>query len=319
MIDVDLQQFILDAKGKVRFLKKSIKKLKFFLSIFECAISELNRKNILTAPIRITLDTSEFFLRKGAVKLGLGSSAALTVALLAALFAYYDDNGLMNQKQMELFQTALPAHRTGQNNVGSGTDVAACVFGGFLQYKLTPQNHQNPAEILPVEPLSDLLYLPIWTGKASSTSDLVNRFYAFKRKNGNGFRKLFGELSELSITGCKEFAEKNSSGFLETIRSYYKKMIEIGNCINTPVVSPEHRKIADLVYDFGAVYKPSGAGGGDLGIAIVRGADELTNLASLIRKSGFEIVHLKMGAQGIQIESEGNPVPRRSELFVTPA
>ena len=301
VIDVDLQQFILDAKGKVRFLKKSIKKLKFFLSIFECAISELNRKNILTAPIRITLDTSEFFLRKGAVKLGLGSSAALTVALLAALFAYYDDNGLMNQKQMELFQTALPAHRTGQNNVGSGTDVAACVFGGFLQYKLTPQNHQNPAEILPVEPLSDLLYLPIWTGKASSTSDLINRFYAFKQKNGNGFRKLSGELSELSDAGCSAFKDKNSSDFLTAIRCYYKKMIEVGDYIKTPVVSLEHKKIADLVYDFGAVYKPSGAGGGDLGIAIVRSADELTNLASIIQKAGFEIVHLQMGAKGVDV------------------
>jgi mevalonate kinase len=56
------------------------------------------------------------------------------------------------------------------------------------------------------------------------------------------------------------------------------------------------------VYKFGAVYKPSGAGGGDLGIAFVRSADELTELASLIQKANFEIVHLQMGVDGVQIQ-----------------
>ena len=284
VIDISLQQFILDAKGKVNFLKKPIKKLKFFLSIFEYALEELQKKNILLSPIKITLDTSEFFLRKGAAKLGLGSSAALTVALLAALFAYYDANGQIDQNQMRLFETALGAHRSAQGNVGSGADVAACVFGGNLQYRLLDQPSENSAEIKQLDLLKDIHFVPIWTGKASSTKDLVNKFYAFKRKNGNGYRKLFKELSELSV------------------KDYYKKMIEIGEYINSPVVSKEHQKIANLVYDFGAVYKPSGAGGGDFGMAIVRSADEITDLASIIQKAGFEVVHLHMGASGIQIE-----------------
>ena len=302
VIDISLQQFILDAKGKVNFLKKPIKKLKFFLSIFEYALEELQKKNILLSPIKITLDTSEFFLRKGAAKLGLGSSAALTVALLAALFAYYDANGQIDQNQMRLFETALGAHRSAQGNVGSGADVAACVFGGNLQYRLLDQPSENSAEIKQLDLLKDIHFVPIWTGKASSTKDLVNKFYAFKRKNGNGYRKLFKELSELSSEGCVAFANQNSSDFIYSVKDYYKKMIEIGEYINSPVVSKEHQKIANLVYDFGAVYKPSGAGGGDFGMAIVRSADEITDLASIIQKAGFEVVHLHMGASGIQIE-----------------
>lgn len=303
VIDIPFQQFILDATGKVRFLQKPLKKLKFFLSIFEHAVADLNRKNIVTTPIRITLDTSEFFLRKGAAKLGLGSSAALTVALIAALFAYYDAVDPGNDEHMALFKTALSAHRAAQGNVGSGIDVAACVYGGNLQYRLTEQPGKPPAEIKQLEPLKDVYFLPVWTGKASSTKDLVKHFYNFKRKNGNGYRKLFKELAELSTAGSLAFAEKNTTDFLALVREYYQKMIEIGHHIEMPVVSPEHQKIADLVYDFGAVYKPSGAGGGDLGIAFVRSAEDLTDLASQIQKAGFEIVHLRMGAKGIQVES----------------
>lgn len=302
VIDISSQQFILDTRGTVRFLKKPIKKLKFFLSIFEYALTELQKKNILLSPIKITLDTSEFFLRKGAAKLGLGSSAALTVALLAALFAYYDASAHIEQNRMKLFETALDAHRAAQGNVGSGIDVAACVFGGNLHYKLLNQRAENSAEIKPLDQLKDIHFVPIWTGKASSTKDLVKKFYEFKRRDGNGYRKLFNELTELSTAGCVAFANQNSSDFLGSVKDYYKKMIEIGEYLHSPVVSEEHLKIADLVFDFGAVYKPSGAGGGDFGIAIVRSAAEITNLASIIQKAGFEVVHLHMGANGIQTE-----------------
>ena len=48
VIDVQTQQFKLDTMGNVKFLKKPIKKLTFFRSIFEYAVNELNKKNILT-------------------------------------------------------------------------------------------------------------------------------------------------------------------------------------------------------------------------------------------------------------------------------
>lgn len=304
VIDIGSQRFTLDSRGKVRFLQRPIKKLKFFLSIFEYAVQELEKRNMLITPIRITLDTSEFFLRKGAAKLGLGSSAALTVALLAALFAYYGGNESSESQKMELFCTALDAHRAAQGNVGSGIDVAACVFGHILHYRLVPPPSLTvPAEIHTLEPLPDIHYLPIWTGKASSTTDLVNKFYEFKRRNGNGYKKLFRDLSALSQAGYEAFARKNSSDFLDVIRDYYRQMVAIGEYIDSPVVSKEHQTIANIVYDFGAVYKPSGAGGGDFGIAVVRTASEITQLASIIQKAGFEVVHMHLGAEGIQVIS----------------
>ena len=68
-----------------------------------------------------TLDTAAFIV--DGRKLGIGSSAALTVALVAAL-----------QQGRDIFQDALQAHRRFQRGAGSGVDVAAAVTGGLIEY-----------------------------------------------------------------------------------------------------------------------------------------------------------------------------------------
>src|SRR5690606_11058374 len=68
-------------------------------------------------------------LREGDQKLGLGSSAAILVAALAAVRApeYADDDALRRATE----RPALRAHREAQGG-GSGIDVAAAVRGGTL-------------------------------------------------------------------------------------------------------------------------------------------------------------------------------------------
>ena len=71
--------------------------------------------------LTIELDTRAF--AEDGTKLGIGSSAALTAALVAALGGdYYAD--------------ALAAHRRLQGGSGSGVDVAASVHGGLIEYSM---------------------------------------------------------------------------------------------------------------------------------------------------------------------------------------
>ena len=78
---------------------------------------------------RLTLDTESFFDTASGRKLGLGSSAALTVALCRAL--------LPRDTSMEsVFNAATRAHRAFQTGVGSGVDVASACFGGVLEYRM---------------------------------------------------------------------------------------------------------------------------------------------------------------------------------------
>jgi len=66
---------------------------------------------------------------------GLGSSAAVTAAVTAALAAY---SGADTAPE-SLFETALKAVHRAQHGRGSGTDLAASIYGGVIHYRVDPR------------------------------------------------------------------------------------------------------------------------------------------------------------------------------------
>ncbi|ETN41903.1 phosphomevalonate kinase [Cyphellophora europaea CBS 101466] len=70
-------------------------------------------------------------------KTGLGSSAALTTALVGALLETYAGNATRERKEV-VHNLAQAAHCAAQGKVGSGFDVAAAVYGSCLYRRFTP-------------------------------------------------------------------------------------------------------------------------------------------------------------------------------------
>ncbi|MBW1933864.1 MAG: hypothetical protein JRI56_12945 [Deltaproteobacteria bacterium] len=107
--------FSIDPEGKVKLHHPipdaTRKKLIFFIA----AIEYINH-------------TDEFYLRKDSAKLGLGSSAAHTVALTAALFSI--EKGFdLSSDFYTLFKSAMDIHHLAQGKSGSGVDIAAAFTG----------------------------------------------------------------------------------------------------------------------------------------------------------------------------------------------
>ncbi len=73
------------------------------------------------------LDTREFQDVETGVKIGLGSSAALMVALVAAI-------GEIATTELDHRDLALAAHRDLQGGIGSGVFVACSSAGGLIEY-----------------------------------------------------------------------------------------------------------------------------------------------------------------------------------------
>lgn len=73
-------------------------------------------------------------------KTGLGSSAALVTALVAALLAFYKIDGDVedNRQLQRTHNLAQAAHCAAQGKVGSGFDVAAAVYGSCLYRRFSP-------------------------------------------------------------------------------------------------------------------------------------------------------------------------------------
>jgi phosphomevalonate kinase len=74
--------------------------------------------------IEICIDSSDFFSPDGHTKLGLGSSAALTVGLLVAFRQILDQN---YSDKRQLLKDSYELHNHFQGLAGSGIDVAASI------------------------------------------------------------------------------------------------------------------------------------------------------------------------------------------------
>jgi len=241
------------------------------------------------SPCTIELDTGEFYLNSGE-KLGFGSSAALTTALLTALHEF---TGAPISDRYQLFQHAVQTHFQAQGKMGSGIDIAASMFGGTLQYQITPGDPLT-AMIEEIEMPEHLLMLVIWAGKSASTRELVGQVNAFARQQPGEFQKIMERMTDLSFTGCHAIINREIVQFLDIVDQYYLAMDELGRRSGAPIISTEHARIAKIAKQNGAFYKPSGAGGGDMGIAFADSITVLETVADALTKAGFQMLDVKI-------------------------
>lgn len=300
--------FTIKENGKISFLhsisQAQQENLNFFSATFEHAL-QFYKQHLTELPaFKITLNTSQFFNESDNQKLGLGSSAALTSALIAGLIQFGDPKNQIEKETNFLFNTALQAHRRAQGNIGSGIDISASVFGGVLKYQLTDKEFSKVPLHEKLTIPDDLHILIIWTGESASTKQFIRNIETFKRKEFNNFKNIMNRMYKISALGIEALKQKNTLRYLEAVKEYYNEMKNLGNKSSTPIVSKNHQEISDLVTTSGGVYKPSGAGGGDLGVAFSNSLKTQEVISKNLENTNFKIINLDIAEKGIQIITE---------------
>lgn len=234
---------------------------------------------------------------KDGKKYGLGSSAAVTVATVKALSAFYK----LDLTKEEIFKLASISHFKVQNN-GSFGDIAASVYGGWIAYQAPDRDWLN--EMLDSQSLSDVIamnwpdlhienldfpneleLLIGWTGKPASTPVLVDKIAVAQAKQHDKYNQF--------LDASKKCVNKLIKGFKTGSTEVIKKQIMKNRLILQKLadfsgVSIETRKLTNLcniAIKHGAAAKTSGAGGGDCGIAI---ADSNQHIKSNLLKEWNE-------------------------------
>lgn len=113
---------------------------------------------------------------------GLGSSAAVVVALLAALYPVDPID------PMALYRQALRVIQRVQG-AGSGADIAASIFGGVIEYR------QTPPMIRRIESLLQLPLVIVFSGSKTTTTHALTMV---KKRDGALYHAL-GQLSEMAV------------------------------------------------------------------------------------------------------------------------
>jgi phosphomevalonate kinase len=250
-------------------------------------------------PAAVSLDTREFFHHapSGPVKLGLGSSAALTTALVTALAVAAGRDDLL-EPPLDWLRRVLAAHRHLQGGRGSGVDIAASVLGGAVEYRI--DDARQPVAAARVGLPDGLHIVPVWAGRSADTPTFLQRLH--ERLEGPERASVERALDDLgSLTGqaLEALRAGDVARVLTLVDAFCDAMRALGSAAGMEILSPEHERLRNLVQGCGAHYKPSGAGGGDIGLALTDDPAVVDAVGRVLSGAGFAVVEAAVDARGV--------------------
>lgn len=251
---------------------------------------------------QLALDTSAFFdtAKAERPKLGLGSSAALTVALAMAFIALAGKAG-DEADHGHWLPRLLALHRKFQGGQGSGVDVATSLVGGLLAYQLHDGGERPTAR--PLAWPAGLHQRFIWSGRSASTPKFLSILRRWRADHEGEYRMRMDALSDIASAAVGDLARGDAAGFLACAASYANDLRALGLASGVEIYSDEHVAIAAIAARHqGVVYKPCGAGGGDVGVLFATDPDSLTAAVAQLAAAGFASVPLAVDTTGLRIE-----------------
>ena len=247
----------------------------------------------------LVVDSTE--LRKDKRKLGLGSSAA-AAACAAGLVAAAKHKNLIAERD-NLFTDAYLGHGE-HSKSGSGVDVAASVYGGYLRYALG--SARPTVETLAVP---ELVTRVVWTGESSDTSSFLSRMRAFQADNAGAFEAALAPLMHAASDLSDGFESGDTQTLLTGTRAYAQAMKLFGDACGLEIVEEKLEWIMKKADLHGGAAKPSGAGGGDVAIVFFENEEDAQRFQEDI---SFETLSIVLGAEGVRLETAAS-AEQRSE------
>lgn len=247
-----------------------------------------------TVSPEITLDVSA--LRSGERKLGLGSSASGAAAVAAAVAAHAGRDVTRPDVRREVLDVALEGHRAVAPQ-GSGADVAASVLGGFVRFRSTGD---GDVEAAPVPWPADLRARVVWTGTEARTSELVGKVRALEQASPATYRDRMAALRDAAGAFVEAFCAGDAPGVVAATDAHHRAMADLGDAAGAPIVEAGLARVAERARSAGGAAKPSGAGGGDVAIALFADPSSLEAFDEACRRSGTGVLSLGLGAEGVR-------------------
>ena len=235
----------------------------------------------------LTVDTREFFAAAGGAKLGFGSSAAAVVALVAALEARA---GVLENSWLP----ARRAHSRFMDGHGSGVDVATSYHGGLLAYRR--QSTEGPVKLnWPGGLVGRFLY----SGRSAST-------LAKLQQVSDSADQSWSALAAAAEDAVEAWASGDAECALESVRHYGYELMRFSDRHDLGIFAAGHNTLAVLAEEYDAVYKPCGAGGGDIGIVLATNDTAVESFCTRALEYGFTPLNVDLEHSGL-IPEEAAP------------
>jgi mevalonate kinase len=216
---------------------------------------------------------------------GLGSSAAIVVAAVAAISSHQGQH--LSSKEIAMLSHRL--EKKVQHGLASPTDTALATYGGYLQIS----QEVTPLDLPPLEMVVG------YTGVPHDTRSEVEKVQELKKRYDDLVSPIFQAIGAISGRAVSLIRDVNAA--------------ELGCLMNInhgllAALGVSSRELDELVYAargaggaFGA--KLTGAGGGGCMIALP-GKDGCQPLMTAIRQARGTPFLVRAGSQGVRLENE---------------
>lgn len=195
--------------------------------LIDAAVDVVSERLGRSCAAKVFLDSSDFFSRDGR-KAGLGSSAAVSVALVCGLLESAGEDSAARGPEAELL--ALRAHRRAQGGRGSGYDITTSFHGGTGLFRGGASPVWDPCT-LPGDPR-----VLLFAGPAPvSTADAVARYLTWKERNPAAARDYLRESSNAILSFVQAGFDARSLLWFSACRELG---IELGSAIGVPAEVP---------------------------------------------------------------------------------
>jgi phosphomevalonate kinase len=234
----------------------------------------------------VTVDSRSFL--DGSRKLGLGRSAATLVAAVGAFLAAAGDSD-----RARVFAVAMAANALFQDGQGSGGDVAAAVHGGLVEVRRSADGVQVTPRQLP----AGLHLVAGWTGESAATVPMLHRFAGVREE---GSTALAG-LRAVAERAAAAVADGDAAGLAAAVDRSADLLDQLGREAGIPIVTPALARLVAVARRLGAVAKPSGAGGGDCGIALAGSPAQAAAVGAAWAAVGITPLSLAIADEGVSL------------------
>lgn len=309
---------------------------------------------VTRAAFDIVVDSSAFFF--GQAKLGLGSSAAVTVAATAlALAAERRAVPMIDRDNVIAIATAAHQHaqrsrrrardsgshmivaprvratteelaiattsRDSSTSIvagtatgssagldpamlgGSGADIAAAVHGGVIAF--VPQKG-SPPQITRLTWPTKLRLIAFFTGESADTTELVGRVMAARSARPASVDAALTAIANASRAACQgaesRMPEIAANAVLSALKQAATATDALAETTGVALVPPCVTKAQRALAKLGGVAKTTGAGGGDVGVAVLPASENVIIAERLLIEAGCQPLRAEVDLTGVDLQ-----------------
>lgn len=252
------------------------------------------------AALEIVVDSSAFFA--DGQKLGLGSSAAVTVAAVALALSVEHERFPVIDREL-VAAIAYEAHgqvQRARGATGSGADVAAAVHGGVIAFSARKLDRLAwPAGVT---------LIPFFTGASADTPELVAKVAAARERERAAVDAALHQIAAASRAACQacqaRAPELAPGALIASLALAARATDQLATAAGLPLVPTCVAAARAALAPLGGTAKTTGAGGGDIAVAVIPATEDRTEAERLVIEAGGRPLPLTVDHSGVDLGAD---------------